>query len=268
MTLAMSAAPQIDRLVLSVNHPLAWDDLERAGHDAGLDNLGFVLHWWDFLLAGVLTTELAKLRSRYRTGESIEARIDELQGKGLIESGATGWTASPGLVPLLGLVGEEQRRVATDAWSEHGDVLDEVTAIADELSESATDDHVVAVVHREMPRPDDPFHGLHHRLTTLRYVRQHDHAEAWGAEGLAAQDMVVMTSLWHGEGVDGDPAVLENLGARGYVEGHPPALTEQGLAVRESIEEVTNRRAQTTFDILDDVTGASLLNHLETLPSA
>ncbi len=267
MSITTDAAPEIDRLVLSVNRNIDNNRIGQLAAERGLDNLDMILHWRDFLLAGVLTPDLAALRSRYVPGDRVRGRLDELETKGLIRSGGTGLAATPTMVPLLEALSEAQTAGAAEAWRDHEAAVATVTTTADEIAAAASDEHVVAVVHRGVPRPSNPYAGLHHRLVTLRYIRQHDHAEAWGAEDLTASDMVVMTALWHGESVEESADGLSRLVDLGFARGDPPALTAAGREIRESIEAETNRRAQETFDVLDDRTGEEFLSALRLLPS-
>lgn len=52
----------------------------------------------------------------------------------------------------------------------------------------------------------------------------------------------------------------------GLVETDPPRLTDRGREVRDAIEAETNRRAQQTFDLLDDEIAGEFLAALQRLP--
>ena len=88
---------------------------------------------------------------------------------------------------------------------------------------------------------------------------------AWLEHGLTAAEMVILTSLWQAGRVAA-PGELGRLIELGLVASDPPRLTERGREVRESIEAETNRRAQQTFDRLDDQTAGEFLAALQRLP--
>jgi hypothetical protein len=267
--IAAEAAREIDRLVLSVNRrvgPKHGSRLVELARERGLEALELLPHFGDFLLAGRLTRDLATLRMRYWPPERVLARLDELEEKQLIRGGDSGLVATSTLRPLLEALLAAQADVAAEAWSEHQDDVATATPLARELAAAASDDYVVAVVHRTMPEPGDPYALLEHRLVTLRYIRQHDHATAWLSRRLTAPDMVVMTKLWHDQPMEEPSEGLARLVALGFAEGDPPRLTTTGRQVREAIEDETNRRAQQMFDVLDQQAATALLAALRRLP--
>lgn len=268
MSLTSDAAPEIDRLVLSVNRSHDADRIQRLADDVGLGSLELMLHWWDFLLAGRLTPRVATLRSRYRQEADVRARLDDLVETGFVEESASGLAASERLRPVLEGLGDELTRHARAVWSDEPDAVGTAATAVDRLASAATEHHVVAVVHRELPLPDDPSGALHRRLVTLRYIRQHDHAEAWARHGLSAAQMVVLTRLWHGE----DPAEVTHetragLVERGLVDPAVGALTADGQLLRQEIEDDTNRRNAATLAVLG-AAGPAFLAALRALPSA
>ena len=101
---------------------------------------------------------------------------------------------------------------------------------------------------------------------TLRYIRQHDHVEAWRAENLTPLEIVEMTRLRHGEDVEASAPGLELLIERGYARTDPPSLTSKGKDVRDGVEDETNRRAQESFHVLNDRSATEFLAALRTLP--
>ena len=267
--IAREAAPEIDRLVLSVNRrvgPKHGTRLAQLARERGLGTLELLPHFGDFLLAGRLTRDLAILRMRSWPPEQVLTRLDELEEKELIRQGDTGLVATSTMRPLLEELLTAQADVAAQAWGDHPDDVSTATQMAREVGAAASDEHVVAVVHRSLPSPADPFLLLEHRLVTLRYIRQHDHAMAWLARGLTAPDMVIMTKLWQnnpmGEPSDGLARLIE----LGLVGGDPPRLTAAGGEMREAIEADTNERAQQTFDVLDDRGATEFLAALRRLP--
>lgn len=268
MDIAFAAAPHIDRLVLSVAHQVDISHgahLSGLGHECGLETQDLIPHLADFLRGGVLTRELAVVRLRYRPSEQVLARLDELVEKGLIRQTDSGLAATPSLQPLLEALYRAQAEVAAGMWGAHADDIAAAASIARTVAHAASTDHTVATVHRSLPEPLDPSLLLHHRLVTLRYIRQHDHAAAWLEHGLTAAEMVDLTSLWQAGQVVA-PSELARLVERGLVEADPPRLTDRGLELRETIEAETNRRAQETFDVLDDGTAGEFLAALQRLP--
>jgi hypothetical protein len=203
---------------------------------------------------------------RYWPPERVLARLDELGEKQLIRGVDAGLIATSALRPLLEALLAAQADVAAEAWGEHQDDVATVTHLARELAAAASDDHVVAAVHRTLPEPGHPYALLEHRLVTLRYIRQHDHATAWLSRGLTAPDMVVMTKLWHDESMEQPSDGLARLVTLGFAEEHPSRLTTTGRQVREAIEDETNRRAQETFDVLDQRAATAFLAALQRLP--
>ena len=268
MGIARETAPEIDRLVLSV-----WDlGPERSGRlaelarERGLESLDLLPHFADFLLAGVLTSELATLRMRYRRSSKVLARLDELQAMHFIRRDEDGFAASPTSRPLLeGLLAARAERAA-ELWGGHDEDVATATEVAGRIGHAASVDHMVAVAHRRLPEPADPYHRLGHRLLTLRYIRQHDHAEAWLARGLTAPDMVLMTQLWHTDQTPAPMDVLARVVELGFVEADPLRLTVTGREVREAIETETDERAQQAFNVLDSPAAARFLAALQRLP--
>jgi hypothetical protein len=248
------AAVEIDRLVLSVND--AVDDeygaalLDRA-RTVGLDSLGPVPQVADLLLAGVLTPDLAMLRMRYRPTGQVTAYLRGLQELGLVEMGEQGFVVTEPMRGLLTAALEARAAVAAATWAGHDAEVAAATRLATDLANAASEEHVVAAVHRTLPEPADRHLALHQRLVTLRYVRQHDHAAAWAAHGLTPATVGAMTRLWHGEDVD-DTESVAHLADRGLATTEPPALTDEGRVVREAVEADTNTRSQETFDALGD----------------
>lgn len=268
MDVTREAAPEIDRLVLSVNGRMSRlhdDRLSGLASERGLDSLELLPHFADFLLAGRLTADLATLRMRYWPPERVLGRLEEWERRGLIEDGSRGLQATREMETVLEALQSARADTAADMWSAHGDEVATATHHARQVSASASSEHDVAVAHRELPEPADPYLRLHQYLTNLRYIRQHDHAQAWVSRGLTAPAMVVMTSLWHGDPVDPGADGLDELQASGLAAG-PAALTDAGRELREAIEEDTNRRAQASFRVLDAAAGAEFLTVLRKLP--
>lgn len=270
MEVARDTAVEIDRLVLTLNRTIGAKHgarIRQLAAELGLDSMDMLPHFEDWLMAGRLTRELAKTRLLYRQPESVDSRIDELLDLGLVTSGSHGLAATPRLVPLLEAMLAGRAEAAAAAWSGHKDEVATVLDLGGIVADAASHDHHVAASHRSLPDPSDVYLRLEHRLFTLRYIRQHDHAEAWRSAGLTAQQMVAFTRLWQGE-APGPGEGLQALVAAGLATIDPVALTSEGRTTREQIEAETNRRVQVTFDVLDTAAAAELLGALRRLPSA
>lgn len=262
---AERAAPEIDRLVLAVNDSI--DDarlLEVAG-DRVIDWM-VVNQLGDFLLGAALTEQIATSRSPYRPPEVMRDRVHALLEEGLVEHRGDALAATDELRPLIEAFLGARADAAATLWRGHEDDVHRASEAARELGALASGDHVVAAAHRQLPAPEDPHLRLHSRLVTLRYVRQHDHVEAWRAHDLTAAAAVTMTTLWEGETVGPSDALAE-LVARGLATDDPPALTDAGREMREAIEVDTNDRAQEIFDALGETESADFVAVLRRLPS-
>jgi hypothetical protein len=261
---AAEVAPEIDRLVLAVNQAVDDARLAEAAPDLVLDWIQ-LYHLGDFMAAGVLTEEIATLRARYRPREVVLGRLHDLEQQGLLVRRGPALAATDELRPLIEAIRDARADAAATAWRGHEDDVNQASGTAHELGALVSDDHVVAAVHHTLPAREDPYLRLHSRLVTLRYVRQHDHAEAWLAQGLTASGIVAMTGLWNGEVVSPGEG-LEQLVARGLASDDPVALTDTGERMRAEIEADTNERSQMIFTALGENETAEFLAVLRRLP--
>jgi len=271
MELARDAAPEIDRLVWTVNRGVAPKHGPRLSEMAaaiGLDSLLPFPVTADFLLAGAASVDLISQRMPYSRPTDVHSRFEELIAMDLVEARDGVVVATDQLVPLLETVRQCTADVAADTWTGHEQRMATVADLARKVAMAASDDHAVAVAHRELPSVDDPYLRLFDRLVTLRYVRQYDHVVAWQGHDLTAPMTVALTKLWHGESVAADAEGLSELVERGLAQPDPVALTDAGRTLRDDIEAGTNRRARVTFDALDADEGASLLDGLRQLPGS
>ena len=175
------------------------------------------------------------------------------------------WDSSAAFGSSSATSGASTATEAAAAWRGHEDAVDPAARFARIVAASVSSDHLVAAAHRECPEPDDRYQRLHQRLVTLRYVRQHDHVQAWKGADLVADEIVALTHLWHDEEPGDSPAVAR-LRETGLVDGEPPALTPQGREVRDAIEHDTNHRARESFSVLDERTSTEFLAALRALP--
>ncbi|CAN5402378.1 MAG: helix-turn-helix domain-containing protein [Acidimicrobiia bacterium] len=271
MTTAQLAAPEIDRLVLSLNSAVGarhGAHLGALAGDLGLDGLGMLPGLGDFLAAGVLCDRIAASRMRYRHPDEITGWLGDLVAKGLAERRDGVYAPTERSTPLLGALAEAVTDVASSAWGGHPELVGTIGAAASRVAAAVPSDHIVAATHRDIPEPDDPSGRLFRRLSTLRYIRQHDHVEAWRRRHLSAEEMTVMTPLWHDQRVDLTHPGLAALVAKGYAETGPSRLSDKGRRVRDAIEDDTNTWAQQSFDVLDPPAAAGFVDSLRRLPSA
>jgi hypothetical protein len=271
MELARDAAPEIDRLAWTVDRgvgPKHGPGLSEMASAIGLDSLLPFPVTADFLLAGTASVDLICQRMPYSRPVDVHTRFEGLMAMDLVEARDGGVVATGQLVPLLETLRQSRADVAADTWTGHEQQMATVTDLARKVAMAASDDHAVAVVHRELPAADDPYLLLFDRLVTLRYVRQYDHVAAWQDHGLTAPMIVILTRLRHGESVTDDADGLSELVARGLAHTGPVALSDKGRTLRDDIEAETNRRAQVTFDALGAGEGAALLDGLRQLPGS
>jgi len=263
--LPAAAAPETDRLVLGVNGARDQDRLARLAAEVGLDSWHLLGHLWDFLLAGTLTREVARLRTRYAPAQHVDGMLDRFLTPGLVNEQSGRLETTARLAPVLSAIGEDTRRVAADAWADHETQADVVAAGAARMIAAADDDAPVAMAHRAIALPDDKYLALYCRLVTVRYIRQHDHAVAWAAHDLTAPQMRVYTELWLGRQVADDAEGRADLEARGLVVAGG-GLSEAGRQLREQIEAETLDRSARTYDILGE-DGPEYLAAITALPT-
>ncbi len=256
-------APEIDRLVLAVNDAVDSARLLDATGDRVVDWM-VVNQLGDFLVAGALTHQIATSRSPYRPAEVVRGRLHELVEQGLAEHRGSALAATDELRPLIRAYLDARAEAAASLWRGHEDDVERASRMAQELGALASDDHVVAVAHHALPAPEDAYLSLHSSLATLRYVRQHDHVEAWLSHGLTAATAVAMSALRQGETVDQGRA-LDDLVSRGLATDDS-TLTDAGRRMREAIEIDTNERNQVIFDSLGEHETTEFLAVLRRLP--
>ena len=249
--------------MLAVNNAVDGARLAEAAGERVLDWM-LLNGLGDFMVAGVLTEEIAALRSRYRPRDVVLDRLRELEQQGLVERRDGALAATDELRPPVETMLDARADAAATMWRGHEDDVEQASRTARVLAELASDDHAVAAVHRALPAPEDPFLRLHSRLVTLRYVRQHDHAAAWLGQDLTVAEIVAMTGLWNGEEVAGGG--LSQLVARGLASDDPSALTDAGRTMRAEIEADTNERSQEIFTALGENETAEFLTGLRRLP--
>lgn len=268
MEVARAAAPEIDRLVWTVSRGVAPKHgfaLQELAASCGLDTLDPLPVIADFLLAGAANEALISRRMPYRSHAEVAARLEALTAMGLIAHHEDALAATARLVPLLEMIRAAQGDIATTTWRGYEEQVAVVSRLAHKIAMAATDDHAVAAIHRGLPDAADPYLTLFDRLVTLRYIRQQDHVAAWQVHDLTADAIVVMTALWHEDETAPGTAGAAQLVARGLATD-ALELTPTGSAIRDEIEAETNRRAETTFGVLDSVEAETFLSALRQLP--
>ena len=160
---AAEVAPEIDRLVLAVNNAVDGARLSEAAGERVLDWM-LLNGLGDFMMAGALTAEIAALRSRYRPRDVVLSALHELEQQGLVERHGPALAATEELRPSIETLMDARANAASTMWRGHETDVEKASRTAQELGALASDDHAVAVVHRALPAPEDPFLRLHSRL--------------------------------------------------------------------------------------------------------
>ena len=202
MGIASEVSPEITRLVIGVNRRVApdhGDRLARMAREIGLESLDLLPPFADFLLDGLLTPQIAQLRMRYAPPDRISGRLKELEEGGLIELSSGAYRSTDRLSPLLKAMRTAVADVASKLWERNEVEISVLTEAARQIRETVTPEYVVASSHKQVREPLDRYSLLEHRLVTLRYMRQHDHAMAWIDRNLTAAEAAALTALWRGE---------------------------------------------------------------------
>lgn len=259
-------APHVDRLVLGINRQVG----PRHGHvlgaiatELGLDSLKMIPHFADFWLDGPLRSDVLAARLPYAPMWSVTERLGTFVSRGLVERSDAATHATGAFRPLLVAAIAAREDVVDRTWSHTP--TDDIEALTRRVVDAVTESHIVACAHRSLTPAENPMLRLYDRLVTLRYVRQHDHVEAWHAEGLSADAMKVLTPLWYREAPPLDGPGWEELEVGGLVE--EGRLTDRGRSLREQIEVETNQRAASSWSVLDEAEREHLLAVLSEMPS-
>lgn len=258
---ASRVARTVDRLVLGINRkvgPRHGHVLSAVAGELGLDSLKLIPHFADFWMSGPLRRNVAEARLPYAPIGSLEARLDVLTDLDLIRESGLGSEATARFRPLLAGVLAAREDVVTRAWETLPAV--EIRRVIQGVIDAIPETHTVAAAHRALTPAPDPALRLYDRLVTLRYLRQHDHVEAWRAAGMSAEEMKVITPLWYQEPPPDDPMTSSELKRRGLVE--EGALTEEGRRARDEIEADTDRRGEVAWSVLDAEDQQRLLDAL------
>lgn len=254
-------APQVDRLVWSVNDLASFSpqpEIAAAIDRAGDEAMRTVSHFARFWLDAPVTIDLAERRFPYDPPGRLRSQFRSLARSGLLDETADGWAATDAFRPGLEAVRAGRREASSQLW---GSNVEEAIGLVEQITSSVGPEHSVAYRHASLPRATEPALHLFDRMTTLRYVRQHDHVAAWSAQGLAAHEMVALNRSIEGDAVAVPPTLVD----RGLVTAGGEA-TNAGLALRTAIEEETNRQNDESWSGLDERGRRRLLEVLSALP--
>ena len=267
MDVVAQIAPEIDRLVFANGRAIGSADKQRINATAeaiGLLNLGPLPEFGEFLNGRGVTTEVLERRKPYAPEGEVRDWIESLDQMSLVSMVDGRWCASDRLTPLLTLLDEAVDNASTVLWGANASAVRNCNAAMASIIDAASSDHIVAAEHRTIDLPQDEAAAMFRRLRTMRYIRQHDHVEAWRQAGLLPDQMVVLTELWHGGVVDESDAFAA-LVQQGYVRADH-TLTEEGQGLRDKIEGETNRRNAQDFAVVGNERATALLGSLLSLP--
>ena len=116
---------------------------------------------------------------------------------------------------------------------------------------------------RSLGIPPTPWGAAWRAIDTVREHRGDSHIAAWLAAGLDPVEAGLLTEVYYGMPskryhsgrgwTDSQlDAGLDRLRAAGIIDGDPPALTERGAALRESIEVATDRQQRPIIEAIGD----------------
>jgi hypothetical protein len=268
-SLAARLAPKVDRLVLGVNRavgPRHGHVLMAVARELGLDSLKLIPHFVDFWLNGSLPANVAVARLPYAPDGAVLARIERFVSDGLLSETPSGFEPSSRFRPLLAASLAAREETVLAMWTGFDQTIADVGPLVDRVIQAVPESHTVAVAHRALTHAPDPFLRTYDRLVTMRFIRQHDHVEAWRGRGMTAAGMTALTALWHGDPVPDEASGLTHLEENGLALAG--LITEAGRRLRDEIEADTNARGARAFSVLDQSEAHRLLELLTHLPSS
>jgi hypothetical protein len=162
-----------------------------------------------------------------------------------------------------------------------GDVdVDDVAALARRAAESApVDGRALFAANAGLPWPDDPVGILWHAVTLLREHRGDGHIAALVAAGVAGREAHV---LHHPAPVGPPPGIMvvgrdfddaewtatvASVAERGLIT-EQGELTEAGFALKQDIEDRTDRIALSAYEVLSDDEARTLIDGLSPIARA
>ncbi|HEX3813764.1 MAG TPA: hypothetical protein VHX59_13085 [Mycobacteriales bacterium] len=181
---AAAVAPEIDRVTIAV-HPIARPAAVELFHAAGLERGGLLVPLLTPLLAGpALAAELHSI-ARYAPFGEFAAGLDQQVRQGLLIRSGDVVAASPTGRELLVGLRKVQGAAVGELFADHADVVEDLRPLADRALAAATGGVAFALM-KPPDTADSAAHGLHDRITALRYHRADAHVTAWEAAGLSA----------------------------------------------------------------------------------
>lgn len=132
--------------------------------------------------------------------------------------------------------------------------------------------------HRGLPEPEEPLARLWHAATLLREHRGDGHVAALLAHGIGGRESHVFHAVRHGMPAEAYVATrnldaqewaghLEALRLRALVD-REGALTDQGLALKQAIEDLTDELAAPAYAVLTDTEARELRDLLAPVSAA
>lgn len=258
---AAEIAPEVDRLVWTVNHTARDVGKYRpAFEDAGIGDVEFtsLANLAPALRTGPVPERIFLRRYRYRRPDVVRELIATLLEADCLAAEDDGYAATDRLAPVLSAIEASWVATADEVWDGHEEAVATLSPLVRRILDTAPDSPLLAA-YRLAPEPPSPRATLFQRLAVQRLIRNEAHAAAWKARGLSAEDMVVLTALWLGEVPAASwtgPPTFVNEGL----------LTEEGREVRSEIEADTNDRNELAFVVLGDEDRRTYLATVRALP--
>ena len=131
---------------------------------------------------------------------------------------------------------------------------------------------VLFAAHLRMPRPDDPLLSGWHAVNALREWRGDTHWALVAAAGLTGTEASVLHNAWlgyerdwlptsRGSSADEIAGAWDGLRARGLVDGD--AVTADGVALRQHLEDETDRLSTLPWELLGETESVRFAEDLE-----
>jgi hypothetical protein len=265
---------EVDRVAVCVHRPTSGREAFRQlVEELDLPAGGIIVSAARHLASGrVSLTDLALL-SRYESRSAVAANVERHVELGLLERASDdAFIASARFQAAAVTVLREQGESARELWLAREVEVVALARVASRLVRLAASRHVVAtpafdaqVRHHEVI-PSTPFAQLLAFVTELRYLRSDLHAAALFRHDLAGPRARALHRLWKGQPItDHDARRLEQR-ALATRSGDGWLLTEDGSAIRDEVERVTD---EITAEALRDVSDSDLddfLSGLAALP--
>ena len=209
-----------------------------------------------------LTESLIRRRFIYRPDAALQTFIDDLSsGELFVRDGDR-------LVPtarLSAVVEEVDLAVSLkgrEFWHAHEADMLEASAMSRQVIDAGVDTDGLVAVAQAAAEPADAYQCFWQRLSFLRLLRNEAHVNAWKPFELQPRDVEALTGAWAGTALQAPATYSENLVDRGYVANG--AVTSEGLAARQAIEDATDDGVRAAFGSIDAVRYLELVTLLPT----